>query len=147
MGGSALVGLEDVAKTFGKLKTNMQKKHARKALREAAKHPRKKAKENAKRLDDPKTKEKIHLNVEIQSGKTKSRNQVKVRVGVKGGAKKNGGKKQGRGLDTYYWRFLEFGTATSVAKPFLRPALLSTESQAISTFANVIRTSIKGDLK
>lgn len=147
MGGSTLVGLGDVSKTFEKLKTNMQKKHARKALREAAKVPRKKAKENAKRLDDRKTKEKIHLNVEIQSGKTKSRNQLKVRVGVKGGAKKNGGKKQGRGLDTYYWRFLEFGTATSVAKPFLRPALVSTKDQTISIFADVLKKSIKEDVR
>ena len=147
MGRSALNGADEVSKKFLKLATNMQKKHARKALREAAKHPRKKAKENAKRLDDPNTKEKIHLNIEIQSGKTKNRNQLKVRVGVKGGAKKNGGKKQGRGLDTYYWRFLEFGTATSVAKPFLRPALVSTERQTISTFADVLRTSIQGDVK
>jgi len=36
-----------------------------------------------------------------------------------------------RGLDAWYWRFLEFGTSKMQAQPFLRPAFDSTIQQQI----------------
>jgi HK97 gp10 family phage protein len=36
--------------------------------------------------------------------------------------------------DPYYWRFIEFGTATLKAEPFLRPALDENAAAAINVF-------------
>lgn len=49
-----------------------------------------------------------------------------LRVGVRGGAKKND-------ETPYYWRFQEFGTKTLPAKPFLAPALESNEQEVFDT--------------
>ena len=52
-------------------------------------------------------------------------------VGVRSGKKwQSVGKKQ-RNLDAYYWSFVEFGTSKSAAHQFMRPALASTQDQAI----------------
>ena len=49
-----------------------------------------------------------------------------LRVGIKGGAKKND-------ETPYYWRFQEFGTKHLPAKPFLAPALESNEQEVFDT--------------
>jgi HK97 gp10 family phage protein len=36
-----------------------------------------------------------------------------------------------RGLDAWYWRFLEFGTRKMAARPFLRPAFDTTKEKAV----------------
>ena len=33
------------------------------------------------------------------------------------------GPRKAKGIDTFYWRFVEFGTKYMAARPFLRPAL------------------------
>ena len=58
-----------------------------------------------------------------------------LRVGVKGGAKKND-------ETPYYWRFQEFGTKTLPAKPFLAPALESNEQEVYDTLIQQLTEAI-----
>lgn len=152
---SNLQGLQKVLKNFQELQGNIQKKHARKAGRKAMKSVQKTAKDNAKRIDDPKTAEKIHQNIVIRAGRSSNKNAVVTRVGVLGGAKapaKAVGELQGkgrknRGGDTFYWRFVEFGTARSKATPFMRPALQSNKQNVLDDFSEELTQQIYGDIK
>lgn len=105
----------------------------------------------AQEFDDPNTKRSIYRNVAIQYSARQSRQigGVVMRVGIRGGAKRyvntrenrrkrrvgqeylGGGDKSAPGGDTFYWRFLEFGTEKMGARPFLRPAL-ENNAQAVS---------------
>jgi len=40
------------------------------------------------------------------------------------------------GGDTFYWRFLEFGTSSISPRPFMRPALAENTSEATNIFVN-----------
>ena len=85
------------------------KKAVRPALRKAGTPMCKQLRATYKRIDRIITpNQKIYMNVDLLSAKTK-RHSEGVRIGIRGGAKyaKNTG---ARGGDTYYWRFLEFGT-------------------------------------
>ena len=147
MARQSISGLEEVLKKMEQMRLNAQKKHVRKSVRKALIPVRDDAKANAKQIDDPNTREKIYQNIQIQSGKTKNKNEVKYRVGVKGGAKAKGDKKRGRGGDTFYWRFIELGTAKMPAIPFLRSALEKNKQNAITIFAEEMRKGILEDIK
>jgi HK97 gp10 family phage protein len=43
---------------------------------------------------------------------------------------RSGKSQQKKGLDAYYWRFVEFGTKKMAARPFLRPAFESKKYEA-----------------
>ena len=55
MAGFQLEGLDEVLKKMDEMTKNIQKKHLKKALREGAKIVQKSAKENAQKINDPKT--------------------------------------------------------------------------------------------
>lgn len=123
---------------------DMRFKGGRFALRKAANLVRDKAKESAQRFDDPKTAEVIANNLAVRwSGKHfKRTDDLKFRVGVRGGAKgyaAASGELKGKGKgnpggDTFYWRFLEFGTANMPAQPFMRPAIAESTQAATQEF-------------
>lgn len=95
---------------------------------------------NAKRIDDPETREMIWKNVAVAGGGSKREKRVggpMMRVGIRGGARnmqKYGefkGKGKGNpGGDTWYWRLVEFGTSRTAAKPFMRPAMNNNAGKA-----------------
>lgn len=72
-----------------------------------------------------------------------------MRVGVLGGAKApaiQSGEFKGKGKgnpggDTYYWRFLEFGTENMPAHPFMRPA--QDNNAATNKFAEEMKKGIE----
>lgn len=140
-------GSEELLKTLEKMRLNAVKKHARRAAKKALAPVKSDAIENAKQIDDPNTREKIYQNIQIQTGKTKDKNEVKYRVGVKGGAKQNGVKKRGRGGDTFYWRFVELGTATIPAIPFLRRALAANIEASTEIFGQEMWKGIQEEIK
>ncbi|MHA3048659.1 HK97-gp10 family putative phage morphogenesis protein [Acinetobacter sp. ANC 4639] len=134
-------------------KPSVARRIARKAGRESMKLVRDAAKQNAKSIDDPATREKIWRNITIQTAKS-SQNEVKIRVGIRGGAKgfaAASGEIQGAGKDnpggaTFYWRFLEFGTSEMAAKPFMRPALTSNTGAVTTKFAEVFSPELDKEL-
>jgi len=111
------------------------KRIARKAMRQAMNIARDEARQKVKRLDDPTTPEKIWKEIVVQNGRSRNKNTLVMRVGVRGGARipytnNAQNRRSGRVGKTYqtdgrvfYWRFLELGTSRQPATPFLRPAL------------------------
>lgn len=144
-----LRGVEGVIDNLSELESKVQKKVARSALRKAANVWRANARSNAKRLDDPQTPSSIPKNIITQTANKlgKQNNGVAMRVGVLGGAKAPAdpsapeGGKGNPGGRTFYWRFLEFGTQDSPARPFLRPAM--DVNAATNKFASSLWDGIK----
>lgn len=131
-------GLEDVQAKLQALGNQKEiKKFVRKASRQAMNIVRDAARNNAKSIDDPVSSEKIHKNITVSPGKTKGKNSIKMRVGIKGGASYNQYSVSNAGLsggDTRHWRFIEFGTSKIPAVPFMRPALANNVQLVIGRF-------------
>lgn len=97
------------------------KRIARKAARQAMNIVRDAARQNAKNIDDRDSPEKIWKNISTQAGKSRDRNSVVMRVGVRGGARipytnNDDNRRAGRlgksyqlEGSTWYWRLVEFG--------------------------------------
>jgi HK97 gp10 family phage protein len=132
-------GLPDFREKMRRIGSEKEvKKFVRKASRQAMNIVRDAARNNAKAIDDPETVEKIHKNITVQAGKVRDRNSIKMRVGIKGGAGQNQYSVSTAGLsggDTRHWRFIEFGTSTIPAVPFMRPALANNVDAVIGRFS------------
>ena len=74
MAGFVIEGLEDALRKMDEMTKNVAKKHVKKALRAAAKPVLQSAKDNAKKIDDPKTSADISKNLVIRAGKTSDKN-------------------------------------------------------------------------
>ena len=130
------------------------KQIARKASRQAMNIVRDAARNAAKAIDDPETAEKIYKEIVVQSGKSRNSNEVKFRVGVRGGARipyagNDDNRRAGRIGKSYqvegkvfYWRFIEFGTSHQAATPFMRPALSQNIDKATTKFVQVFDAEI-----
>lgn len=139
-----LSGLDDLQAKLQEISKDMQFKGGRFALRKAAQVIRDKARENAARVDDSKTPEDIAKNITERwaSKRNKATGDLGFRIGVLGGAKgpavasgEIAGKgKANPGGDTFYWRFVEFGTKNAPARPFMRPAMEESVKPATDEF-------------
>lgn len=148
-------GMDEVLKKLQRLDAMHQRRALRSGVTKAAAVVRKKARENAKAVDDPKTEEQIFRNVSAKAWRMrKNRPYLGSSVGVLGGAKSpatNVGEIKGKGKDnpggdTWYWRLLEFGTARTAAKPFLSTALTSEEKKAIAAMKDGAEKAIQSIL-
>ena len=80
-------GLDELNRKLQQLANPRKAKSiARKAARQAMNIARDAARTNAKAIDDPETREKIHKNIVVQGGKSRNSNEIVIRVGIKGGA-------------------------------------------------------------
>lgn len=139
-----ITGLEDLQAKLKEISKDMQFKGGRFALRKAAQVIRDKARENAARVDDSKTPEDIAKNITERwaSKMNKRTGDLGFRIGVLGGAKAPaiasgeiaGKGKANPGGDTFYWRFLEFGTQNIEAKSFMRDAMKESAQPAKDEF-------------
>lgn len=149
-----LVGADELIGRLEEIDFDMKRKGGRYALRRASNLIAKKAKAGAERLNRSETPENIALNVSVRwnSREWKRNRNLAFRVGILGGSRiytrnktnvRKGragqsyttqGDKSNPGGDTWYWRFLEFGTETMQARPFLRPAIEQNKSAAIQEF-------------
>ncbi len=141
-------GLDDVQKRLKQLGSDkVAKRIARKASRQAMNIVRDAARDNAKAIDDPETAERIWKNIGTQSGKTRNRSEVRMRVGVRGGASfSNKNPPKTSGGDTRYWRWIEYGKTGVPAAPFMRPALSSNIGPVIERFAQVFNAELDREL-
>lgn len=147
-------GLQELQETLAVADNEMEYKGGRFALRKAAQVIRDAAKENSRRLNDPKTSEDIAENVvERWSNRTyKYRKEMMFRVGVLGGARQKaevnvsgelrGAGKNNPGGDTFYWRFLEFGTSRIGARPFMRAAMEANTQAATNEYVAQFKKSV-----
>ena len=76
-------------------------------------------------MDDQESPNKIWRNVATQHSRRYNQRtgNVMYRVGIRGGAKTAAENALNPGGDTFYWRFLEFGTKNMPPRPFMRPAM------------------------
>lgn len=159
---ATLTANADVVKRLKDLDEKMQKKEARRAARKAMQVVRKAAIANARQVDDEKTREAIYKNIAVQYSTRQSKRVggVVTRVGVLGGARqyantkenvrkrragktyKTLGDKGNPGGDTWYWRFLEFGTQHSRARPFLQSALAENTGQVTDVVVGELKLSL-----
>lgn len=104
-------------------------------------------------LDDPSTFEQISKNVVQRFGSKYARQtgDIMIRVGVLGGARNysaygeitTGKSTSGNpGGDTFYWRFLEFGTNVAAAQEVMQPALASNVGAVEQKFARELGYAI-----
>lgn len=118
-------GLAEIERKLKSLPERLGRNAMRRALRKGANVIRDAARNNAKRIDDPETREQIWKNIAVASGgrrREKEAGGVMMRVGVRGGAKPTRGDNGAPGGNTTYWRFVELGTSEARAQPFLTPA-------------------------
>lgn len=160
----SIEGMDELIPKLEGITYETKYKGGRAALRKAAQVVREAARANALRIDDPETSEVIAKNiVERWNGRVfRRQGDLAFRVGVLGGARAvltdrarrksarrrerlgqsslgslgeiAGSGKANPGGDTWYWRFLEFGTERARAQPFLRPALEQNILAATDTF-------------
>ncbi len=162
-----LVGLEPILAKMKALPPAIKAKGARVAGRKAANLVRNAAIQNASRVNDPMTKEEIAKNIVVRfSSKTFARTgDVAFRVGVLGGARQYAATRENRrkgrlgqsyntagssanpGGDTFYWRFVEFGTERVRAQPILRPALEQNADKATTVFTEELNRWLDRQIK
>ncbi|MBW5800063.1 HK97-gp10 family putative phage morphogenesis protein [Halomonas elongata] len=142
-------GLEPVLAKMKELESLPKKKATRFALRKAANLVRDRARANAQRLDDPETANSIADNIAVRQDTKHYRRtgDLKMSVGVRGGATMKAKNAALPGGDTFYWRFLEFGTERSRAIPFMRPALAESIDPATDEFVRQLDRAIDRAIK
>lgn len=155
--GGEIQGLDAVIGKLKALEEEPRRKTTRFGLRKSANIIRDNARAHAERLDDPKTSQNIAANVAVafDSRYSKRTGDLKMSVGVKGGAKGfaaavgelRGKGKANPGGDTFYWRFLEFGTENMAAQPFMRPAMDESIEPATNEFVKQFEKAIVRAIK
>jgi HK97 gp10 family phage protein len=151
-------GVDALSKKLQGLQYDMSKKGGRFALRKAAQVVRDQARANALALNDPRTSNVIAKNITEKWGSkfNKSTGDLLFRIGVLGGARDysaygeitTGKDASGNpGGDTFYWRFVEFGTEKVRARPFMRPAMEQTVQKATDTFITEFNRALDRALK
>lgn len=160
-------GLPELVGRLEGLNFDLKRKGGRFALRKAANLIRDRAKANARRLNNPATPTDISKNIAVRwSGRHfKRTGDLLFRVGVRGGARQyantranvrdgkagqayaTAGDKTNPGGDTFYWRYLEFGTERMAAQPFMRPAMALNAQAAADEFVKHYGKAIDRALK
>lgn len=116
MSKTTIKGLDDVLLKLKNFEDMQQNKFLRAGVSRGIGVIRRNAIKNAKEFDNPDTPNTVYKNVVSRMYKVKK---GKKYLGAKVGVVKGNGK----GGDTYYWYFLEFGTKKMAAKRFLTRAL------------------------
>jgi HK97 gp10 family phage protein len=147
---SKLEGADEILRKLKLLPQRIGNNAMRRALRKGANVIRDAARNNAKRIDDPETREQIWKNIAVYGGGRKREKQVggvMMRVGVRGGARfdPSAGNLPG-GNTTGHWRHVELGTSEMAAQPFLRPAGAEKASAAVSAIVADMNIQIDKEL-
>lgn len=130
-------GLAELDRKLQLLPERVGKNATRRALRKGANVIKDLAVRSALRIDDPLTREQIAKNIAVSSGGQRREREargVMMRVGVRGGARplKKGTDTGLPGGNTTHWRFVELGTGTARAQPFMRPAIAQGADRAFA---------------
>lgn len=146
-----ITGLDSVLGKLEAASDTVRRKAGRSALRKAGLIIVNAAKASVSVHDDPETQRSIAANVGIQwnNKRFRSTGDLAFRIGVRGGAVIKKGKAIPDGVKaaTPHWRFLEFGTKTSIAKPFLRPAMAQNIQAVTDSFVTSLSAAIDRAIK
>jgi len=123
-------GLKEVAANLRKLDLRVERKLGMQALRAGAKIIVKQARENA-----PTKTGRLKRAIGVMAIKDKGK--IELQVGVKRGKKRSDLK------GAWYAHFLEFGTITRAAHPFITPAVESTQKEVVEKVKEEIHQLIE----
>lgn len=142
-------GLTEINRRLRLLPDRLGNNAMRRALRKGANVIRNEARNNAKRIDDPATAEKIWKNIAVYGGGRRRERRaggVMMRVGIRGGARPARGHNGTPGGNTTHWRFLEFGTSQVAAQPFMRPAAASKAQSAADAITKDMKAQVDREI-
>lgn len=125
-----LTGADELSRVFRTLPQELQRKVVVPAAKDAMDIVLKAAKDNADRIDDPRTPNYIPLNIALVED-TKFFNETgstKISVGVRKS------KRGQRGGNSWYWWYQELGTSRFRAQPFMRNALGQNQQAVFAEF-------------
>lgn len=145
----SLIGIDSLIAKLDSITYDMKRKGGRSALRKAAMVVVSAAKNNAMRVDDPKTGRSIADNVALRwNGRLfKTTGNLGFRIGVLHGALLKVGGDTAKNAPTPHWRLLEFGTSKMSAQPFFRQALDSNINAVTNTFLTEYEKAIDRAIK
>lgn len=142
-------GLDEVTRKLRALPEKFAVRGMRRALRKGANIVRDAARSNAKRVDDPLTREQIAKNIAVYGGgrrREKREGGPMMRVGVRGGARHTSGDNGTPGGNTTHWRWIEFGTSEVPARPFMRPALANNLGRVTDTVVQAAKVELDKEI-
>lgn len=148
----SITGADALSETLKTISYEMKVKSGRFAVRKAAEVIAKQVYDNAQKVDDPLTPEKIYLNVQARwnGRRFRANGDLAFRIGIMGGA---GGNRTASELaanpggDTRHWRYVEFGTVDNRGQPFFRRALTESANAATKTLIVNFQKSIDRAIK
>ena len=139
-------GLDQVLRNLKELPVKIRRSAARKATGKGASVIRKKAKQNALKVDDADTGRMIADNIgqRFRSKYFRQTGDTMVSVGVltKKGRIPRGNPDEGKKGNTPHWHLVEEGTEEAKAQPFLRPAASESVSEVYNTVAQELEKQI-----
>ena len=124
-----VAGLSDLSRAMKELPLNIARNLLRRGASAGAAQIRDAARDKAPVLTGE-----MKRDIQIKRERTESDYIARYSVFVRAGKKS---RLSGRGRnvekDSYYWRFVEFGTSKMAAQPFMRPAFETTKEKAVET--------------
>ena len=144
-------GLDQVLRNLRELPIKARKSAVRRATGKGAAVIRKKAKQNALRVDDPETGRRIADNIgqRFRSKYFRQTGDTMISVGVltKKGRIPRGNPDEGKGGNTPHFHLVELGTEHARAQPFLRPAASSSVSEVFDAVATSLEKEIAKEVE
>lgn len=137
-----LTGFKELAEKLKQLPTKVAKNGLRRAVSSGAAIVRNDARKRAP-VDTGEMKRDIMMKREKDKqggGTTGATYSVFVRSGKKS---RLAGKKRNVERDSYYWKFVEFGTAKAPAQPFMRPAFEANKNEAVAAIGKALNEAIQ----
>jgi HK97 gp10 family phage protein len=131
-----LEGAEELSLKLKGLIDDIKFKGGRFALRKAGQVLESAVVSEMMRFDREQTREQIFRNVKLRFSpkRFQSSGDIMFRLGILGGAASKASNESNPGGDTYYWRFLEFGTERVVGRRPMTRAVMGKESEIKQTF-------------
>ncbi len=135
-----LTGFKELAQAMRQLPDRVAKNALRRAVSSAAAVVRNEARARAP-VDTGEMKRDIQMKRDRDTkGQVSARYLVFVRSGKKS---RMAGKGRNVNKDSFYWRFLEFGTVKMTAKPFMRPAFEAKKQEALEQLRKTLKEGIE----
>src|SRR5690625_770925 len=143
-------GLSVVERKLRLLPDRLGNNAMRRALRKGANVIRNEARNNAKRIDDPVTREPIWKNIAVYGGGRRREDRVGgviLPAGVRGWERFNPKSASAPGGNTSgYWRLIEFGTSKMRAQPFMQPAAANKAQAAADAITKDMRVQVDREI-
>lgn len=136
-------GAKELQRKLKKLESKQQKRVMRKSVKEGSKLVVDAAKLNAKRIDDPHTRDAIYKNIKAKKMKKRDAQREHGDMGYQIGVNVS---ETAKGGDTFYYGFVELGTRYMQAEPYLRPALENNWRQVMDVVAKKMKQEIEREL-